>query len=255
MTSYAGRHADLYDVIYAGKDYRSEARFVHEVMQRHATGRISKALEIACGTGSHALQLQALGYEVTASDYSTDMLRVAGDKARRANARIRFLQQDMRRLDADLRDFDAVICLFDSIGYVQTNDGVMQVLRGVRNALRAGGLFVFEFWHAPPMLHSYDPVRVRRYPIADGELLRITETRLNVASQLATVEYELLELMSDGTYRRLREAQVNRFFELQEMGKLVQEAGLELAAAYAGFSHDQVIDESTWHIVAVAKKN
>ena len=103
------------------------------------------------------------------------------------------------------------------------------------------------------MLRGYDPIRVRRFALASGELLRISETRLDVASQLATVSYDLIELQPTGQFHRERETQVNRFFFLPEMTAYLQAAGLELLAAHAGFDESQSIDADTWHIVAVAR--
>lgn len=251
--SYAGQHAAYYDLIYGAKDYRSEASFVHQLLVRFGAGPGTRMLELACGTGSHALEFSGLGYDVTATDYSESMLRVARAKTSGQSRPIGFHKLDMRELAAFEGSFGAIVCLFDSIGYVQTNEALMRVLAGVRSKLADGGLFVFEFWHAAAMLRSFEPTRVRRFALPEGELLRITETRLETSRQLATVAYELIELRNDGGFSRVREVQVNRFFLLQEMASYLVANHLELLAAHAGFSAAGVIDETTWHIVAVAR--
>jgi len=252
-SSYVGRHADYYDVIYADKDYAGEARFVHTLLQRHGVTTPGALLELACGTGRHACEYAALGYDVTATDYSDDMLRVARQKRGGAARAIEWRRLDMREVGRNGRQYPAIVCLFDSIGYVRTNESVSQVLAGVRESLAPGGLFVFEFWHAPAMLRGHDPVRVRRLQLPQGELVRISETHLDAASQLASVSYELIELSSSGGYSRIRETQVNRFFFLPEMTAYLANAGLELLATHAGFNEDGAIDADTWHIVAVAR--
>jgi SAM-dependent methyltransferase len=251
-SSYVGRHADYYDVIYAGKDYAREARFVDSLLRQHGATRPGALLELACGTGRHAREFAALGYDVTATDYSDDMLRVARQKCADAPRAIQLRRLDMREVGAEVSRYPAIVSLFDSIGYVRDNAAVAQVLMGVRQVLAPGGLFVFEFWHAPAMLRGYDPARVRRFQLPAGELVRISETRLDVAAQLAHVSYDLIELRSTGEYVRLRETQVNRFFFLPEMTAYLQASGLELLAAHAGFDASQSIDADTWHIVAVA---
>jgi SAM-dependent methyltransferase len=252
-SSYLGRHADLYDVIYSGKEYSSEAAFVDTLFRRHGAAPRGAMLELACGTGTHAVEFAELGYDVTATDYSEDMLRIAGPKCGRAGRRIELQRLDMRELGSLGRTFPAIACLFDSIGYVRTNEAVAQVLAGVRKALAPGGVFVFEFWHAPAMLREHDPTRVRRMRLGEGELLRISETSLDTARQLAEVRYELVDLRPDGTYTRIVETQVNRYFFLPEMTEYLRVAGLELLAAHAGFSEVTDIDMNTWHIVAAAR--
>lgn len=254
MGSYLGRHAELYDLFYADKPYAAEAGFVHDLLQRHAQGPTRRVIELACGTGRHALALEELGHEVVALDYSESMLAVARRRAASAGSKVEFRLGDMRALEFDGPPADAVVCLFDSIGYVGTTEAVEGVLAGVRAHLRPGGLFVFEFWHAAAMLRSYEPTRVRRFRDGEREVIRISETALDAARQVAAVTYTILVLGRDGRYERIEETQTNRFFLLQEMESLVGRAGLAPVAWHAGFSPSQRIDEATWHVVGAVRR-
>lgn len=263
MSSYIGRHADLYDIFYADKPYEEEAAFVHQCLQQYSVGTTCRLLELACGTGTHALAIEKFGYEIVATDYSEDMLACARRKAAQVASSVDFRWQDMRALDvadrptsaSSVESFDAVICLFDSIGYVETNEALMQVLQGVNRNLRPDGLFVFEFWHAAAMLHSYDPVRVRRCSTPEGELVRISETKLDYAKQLARITYLIYELNREGTYTRLKETQTNRYFLVQEMAGCLSSCGFTPVKWFAGFTTNESITIETWHIVAIARRN
>lgn len=264
MSSYLGRHAELYDLFYAEKPYAQEAAFVDAILRELGAPRVvasderPRLLELACGTGRHALELEKRGYEIVATDYSADMLACARRRAELTGSRVAFHLADMRRpAECEAvagQAFDAVYALFDSIGYVQSNAGVADVFAGVRNVLRPGGLFVFEFWHAAAMLRGFDPLRVRRWQTDAGEVVRISRTTLDVPRQLSHVAYEILELGRDGTFGRIEETQTNRYFLVQEMAAFIAAAGLEAVAWFAGFSRDAPIDESTWHVVAAARR-
>jgi SAM-dependent methyltransferase len=251
MSSYIGRHAELYDIFYAAKPYESEAAFVHECL---SGGTGHRVLELACGTGRHAIALEKLGYELLATDYSAGLLDVARERARRNGSRVTFEQQDMRSLDVPEKSFDAAICLFDAIGYAQTNEGVAATLQRVHRALRPGGLFLFEFWHAAAMLRSFEPCRVREWRLDDRTIVRVSQTALIPAQQLARVTYRVHELCDDGTFHELEEVQLNRYFLLQEMAYFLTSSSFELVAAFDGYTPRREIDETTWHIVAVARK-
>jgi SAM-dependent methyltransferase len=255
MSSYLGRHAELYDTIYADKAYADEARFVHQCLERFSQKTVRRVLELACGTGSHALEFEKLGYDVTATDYSADMLARARVKGEHAGSKVVFDQQDMTDLKVDGAPFDAAVCLFDSIGYVQTNEALEKVMQGIHEHLCPGGLLVFEFWHAAAMIKNYDPVRVRRWKTPDGELLRVSETAIDHAKQLSHVTYSILELSNDGRYQSLTETQTNRYFLLQEMAGWLKHGGFTPVKWFAGFKEDENISSDTWHIVAVARRN
>jgi SAM-dependent methyltransferase len=198
--------------------------------------------------------LERRGYEIEAIDESPAMISRARAKAAATGSRIAFRVGDMRQLSAFRGSFDAVICLFDSIGYVRTNEGLRLVLEGVARALREGGLFLFEFWHAAAMLGHYEPLRARSWITGDGEVLRIARTRLEPREQTAEVEYKVYELHRDGSYSSFEEAQINRYFLVQEMASWLAVAGFTPLRWYAGFSEDEVIREDTWHVVAVARR-
>ena len=130
MASYRGRYADYYDTFYANKDYAGESDFMYRVISRLSNAPPRRVLELACGTGSHALYLERLGLEIVATDLSEDMLRVARDKAARVLSRVEFRRRDMRAIDSGLGQFDAAISLFDSIGHVLDTESIAAVLCG-----------------------------------------------------------------------------------------------------------------------------
>ncbi len=254
MGIYDGRHAELYDLFYGAKPYAAEANYLHGLFERFSVEPARRILDIACGTGSHAIELERLGYEVVGSDISEDMLALAREKAREASSKVRFEQQDMRTLDIASKPFDAVLCLFDAIGHVQTTSAIKQTLGAVHRHLGRGGLLVLEFWHAAAMAGRHDPQRVRKFATDQGEILRLSQTTVDLASQCATVEHAIYDLRTDGTYRTAVERQVNRFFSLQEMSELLDDCGFDVVSYYSGYSPDEVLTADTWHIVLIARR-
>ena len=255
MSAYSGRHAELYDLFYADKPYEAEAAFVDDCLRRLGRPESKQLLELACGTGRHALALEKLGYEVSAIDSSNDMITCARRRGAQADSAVDFRCADMRSMGFADASFDAAICLFDSLGYVRSNQAVGQVLDGLNRGLRPDGIFLFEFWHAAAMLRGYDPVRVARWSTPDGQVVRIAETTVDSAQQVSRVHYTIYELHHSGCYETLNETQVNRFFLVQEMANLLIASGFEPLKWFAGFVEDETITADTWHVVAVARKH
>jgi SAM-dependent methyltransferase len=101
--------------------------------RRIARGR---ALELGCGTGTNAIALAELGFDVTAVDCSARALELARAKAERAGVRVEWIEADVQHFGADLPPFDLVFdrgCYHccrrvDLAGYLQT----------LRNVTRTG---------------------------------------------------------------------------------------------------------------------
>jgi ubiquinone/menaquinone biosynthesis C-methylase UbiE len=85
-----------------------------------------RVLEIGCGTGEDAVHLAARGFEVLATDPSTEMLLVAEEKAKRAGYadRIQFRRVPMERIGVELAGeaFDAVFSNFGAVNCVPQLD-------------------------------------------------------------------------------------------------------------------------------------
>lgn len=254
MSPYAEQYADLYDLLYTDKPYESEVEFLDRLFHDFAMEKGARILELACGTGEHAIRLAKRGYTVTATDYSSAMVERARRKAEYKRATLILEQRDMRELTAPVTPFDAAVCLFDSIGYAQTDSAVEAVFDGVQKNLRAGGLFVVEFWHAPAMVNGFDPVRVRRIKNGRDTVLRISETELEQSRALAHVTYNVYRLRDNQTYHHVEERHTARYFTVAEMEALARRHYFDPLATFDGFHSDRSVSEATWHVVALYQK-
>jgi 2-polyprenyl-3-methyl-5-hydroxy-6-metoxy-1,4-benzoquinol methylase len=240
VNSYTGLHARVYDEIYADKPYADEARFVHEL----TGGQGGTLLDVACGTGRHALAFADLGYEVTGTDINEELLAVGRESAGEG---VRFVQGDMRDLDVPGGPFDVVTCLFDSIGYAQENDRVVGALGALGRHVSQNGSVIVEFLHAPAIVRGADARRVRTIALADGrELTRVSETTLEAERMLMHVRYEL---SLDG--ETFSETQVNRAFSVPELRLLAETAGLEARSFVPAYADGQ-IELDTFHVLLAA---
>lgn len=257
MNAYQSRYAHYYDLIYDSKAYAHEVAFLDRVLQGHAAVLPKTWLDVACGTGNHAFELARRGYLVTGLDYSKAQLEQARAKKQRLASphdNPRFIEGDMCSFDLGPERFDVVSCLFDSLGYAVTNERVLAALRRMHHHLAPNGQVVLEFWHAAAMLTGYERKRVRRFAAPEGELVRTSETTLDVKQQTCSVKFTLT-IPHEDAQEELSETHVCRFFMLQEMRALLDAAGLRLRHAYAGFDATAPIDADTWHIVALATHN
>jgi SAM-dependent methyltransferase len=102
----------------------------------------TQLLDLACGTGRHAIGMAKAGYQVTGFDFNSHYLEIAARNAEQEGVAVRWMVGDMRELEFD-GAFDGVYSFFTSFGYFSDaeNEGVVERL--VR-ALRPGGRFLID---------------------------------------------------------------------------------------------------------------
>lgn len=138
----------FYDALSAEYDLFVDwpARLAHELpfllrlLERH---RVHTVLDVACGTGKHAIALAQRGYQVVGADSSSAMLQCARHNAAREGVEVSFIETGFGGLRRDLREqFDAVICLGNSLPHLTDQRSLSAALQDIHAVLKPGGLFV-----------------------------------------------------------------------------------------------------------------
>lgn len=246
--TYYGLHARYYDEFYSEKPYADEARFVDAQLVAKV-GRRGELLDVACGTGRHALEFAALGWTATGIDISPELIALAQER----DTEVEFQEHDMAEFELGRR-FTAVTCLFDSIGYPQTNEAIVASLQCMANHLTPDGVVAVEFLHAATALLHNHPVKVRRRKTDDGgRILRISETSIDARRSVMAIDYELWKSHPAGSEQETwSERQFRRFFTVEEMRSLMMSAGLTSSAFLPAFSVADAITASTWRVLGLA---
>ena len=81
--------ASEYDKFYSDWDaaVREEAAFLQKIFGEYGFDQTARVLDCACGIGTQAIGLAALGYSVTASDVSAGELTEAQERSARRGVR------------------------------------------------------------------------------------------------------------------------------------------------------------------------
>ena len=104
-------------------------------------GRPARLIDLACGTGTHAVLQAHGGTRVIGIDLSPAMLRQA--RCRAAGRPVTFLEADMRHFDT-VKPVDAVTCLYASLNHLPGPADLTRTFSRVAAHLRSGGVFVFD---------------------------------------------------------------------------------------------------------------
>jgi SAM-dependent methyltransferase len=252
FASYAG----VYDALYADKDYAAEARRVIERLRAGAP-EARRLLELGCGTGLHAIELARAGYAITGVDLSETMLARAAERQHALDpelkSRLRFMQGDARNCRLNER-FDAALSLFHVLSYQTTDEDMAAMFATAAAHLRAGGLFVFDFWYGPAVLAQKPEPRDKRAAAGGTEILRHAEPTMRAGENCVEVRYRVQILEQGVPARELEETHRMRYFFMPEIETALERAGLRCLSAN-DLDSGAPLDERTWSACVTARKH
>ena len=203
-------------------------------------------LDLGCGTGTLTEMLAAHGYDMIGLDLSEEMLAIAMEKRQQAESKTMYLCQDMREFEL-YSTVGTVLSVCDSVNYLLDEEDVLQTFKLVNNYLYPGGIFLFDF----NTVYKYEQV-IGDTTIAESreECSFIWENFYDPQEQLN--EYDLTIFVQENStcmeeeplFRRFQETHVQRGYTLEQMTRLVKQAGMEVVFAMDADTHEEVTAES-----------
>ncbi len=135
--------SQFYDIEW-GKWAHFYVSTIGELLGNHGK-TVGCILDIACGTGTLAIDLAKRGNDILRIDLSPEMIAIARAKAASAMlTNIAFQTADMKSFIPD-RQFDGALCTYDSLNYLLESRALISTFQNVSFALTPGGFFVFDF--------------------------------------------------------------------------------------------------------------
>ena len=138
MDTYTG-FAYVYDEMMSNIPYLQWEAYLLQLLYSSGVKPDASIAELGCGTGTMTELLSDDGFDITGIDLSEDMLSLAREKV----PGVDFLRMDMREFTLDKKQ-DAIISVADSVNYLESVDDLAKTLKCVRDALKPGGVFIFD---------------------------------------------------------------------------------------------------------------
>lgn len=207
-------------------------------------------LDLGCGTGTLTELLARKGYDMIGVDNAQEMLQIAIQKREKSGLDILYLLQDMREFEL-YGTVGAVVSVCDCLNYLLEEEDILQTFCLVRNYLYPGGIFIFDF----NTVYKYADV-IGDTTIAENreDCSFIWENYYHEAEEIN--EYDLTIFARDEgkeRFHRFQETHYQRGYRLEQMCRLVREAGLSVLETLDADTHGAVTQESE-RVYVVAKK-
>lgn len=198
-----------------------QAQILSKLFSDYGFDKNAQILDCACGIGTQAIGLAAVGYQMTGSDISEGELAEAAARADQNKVEIRFKHADFCALsDAFSELFDIVIAMDNALPHMLTHDALESAVRSITNRIKSGGIFVASIRdydsllsdkppYSPPYIHKTDKgqrvsfqtwewngdnYRLTQYIIDDEDELQISKFECEYR---ATRREELTKLLLD----------------------------------------------------------
>ena len=147
---------------------REQADILEALFRANGFDRSARILDCACGIGTQAIGLAALGYCVTASDISDAELAEAKRRAQEQNVLLHLAHADFCALSDTFSDpFDLVICMDNALPHMLTAERLDAALASIAGQVAPGGLFLASIRDYDALLDSkppYSPPYIHKLP-------------------------------------------------------------------------------------------
>jgi len=229
-----------------------ECDFVEAAFKRYSRRRISKVVDLACGTGQHLIRLAQRGYQMTGVDLSKEYLAHIEKRAGSLGLHVRLERSDI----ADFRLpklQDAAICMTDSQGHLLTIEALLAHFRCVAKVLRSGGLYIFdrmlpEDWFNPTQQYQW----TRRQGKTKVTTTFRTLLDLDPVRQVCWEEL-IFNVEENGTRKRTYQRYQTRVVFPQELKALIELCGLfDFVAWHPNFTFRKQLENSKRPMMLVA---
>lgn len=232
-------HSPYYELLYYHRD-REEARlFIDNLLNYLQPSPQAVFLDLACGSGRHAIYIASKGFDVTGVDLSDELI----EKARaHEHERLAFFVHDMRNVFRT-NYFDFTLNLFTSFGYFESEHDNHRVVRNVFDGLKPGGIFVLDFFNAEYTLASLVKEETKRIGNIEFHITRALEDGY-IVKRISVHD-------SDKTFQFMERV---RAFTRQELEAHFTEAGFEIIERFGSYRLEKISDKSD-RLILIARKN
>ena len=249
------KYAKFYDMLYSDKDYKEESKFIDALINKFIKKPKNeiKILDLACGTGKHAMEFYDLGYIVEGSDISKDMTDVATIEAKEKNKKIKFYNESFQTCNTIKKKYDAIVAMFGAIDYVVNVDELNKTFNNIRDLLASGGIFIFDFWNGNAVIKRYSKERKKEVGLGENKVIRTSNTTLDLVKQRALVKFNF-DLSSKGQkIETFAEEHLIRYFFIQEMHDFLQLKGFSILHKCFFLESESKLLGSEWNVSFVVQ--
>ena len=217
--------ASIYDYVMRHVDYVHWVDYVESLFVRPDVVA-QTILDIACGTGSLAIELNKRGYRTGGVDGCGPMLEQARTKAAESGFDIPFHHQAFLEIEG-FKPHDVAVCLYDSMNYLMSLEDFAEALDRIHETVYPGGVFIFDLCTEANSVRYFSDLREREK--GDG----FTYSRHSYYND--GIQYNDFEITFKDPKRVVNERHRQRIYALSDIEPVLEASPFGVEATYDGF--------------------
>ena len=171
-----------YHQLYKNRDEQEASAFINKLINFLQPDKNATFLDIACGKGRHAKQINDLGFKVVGYDLSKNSIYAA---QKLQNEKLSFYTHDMRKLFWT-NYFDYAFNLFTSFGYFDTELDEKNAMLSATKALKNNGTLVIDFLNKHKVIADLIPFEIKNINQIDYHISKTIQNN----QVIKTIQYQ-----------------------------------------------------------------
>ena len=206
-------------------------------------------LDLACGTGTMAIRMAQLGYEVTGVDIIPEMIAWASQKAQTQGVSIDWVVADVRTFHLQ-KQFPLVYLLGNAFQHFLSRADQEALLARVWEHLHPQGCFLFGTRHPSPRnLFETRLPEPQTYTMPDGRQYVLSEQQeYDPIAQIQHYTFHEHWLTPEGLQEKKTYRTALRYVFPQEMEALLFYNGFQIRSCYGGWQQEPLTATSRYMI-------
>ncbi len=257
MTLY--NYPEYYDIAFGYRDLDLECDFIEKQIAVHSRSNNFSLLDIACGTGSHLVEMGKRGFEVAGFDISPKMIEYARKKAELNGVDAHLWIDNMVSFRTS-RKYGCAINLLTGFNYLLRNEDVESHLYRVGNVLEPGGLYIIEMNHPREFITNKPSTSNSWVELNEDIEVEVDwdneRSEINLLTHIVTTR-PIIRIKDKKKQLTIKMEEKFRIYLYQEILHFVKcSEHFELVNAFGSFRFDKPLDNTrdSWRMILVLRK-
>ena len=235
-------NSEEYLKVYRHRDQKEANELVQLVIKNIDVSKVKNVLDMAAGSGRHAIIFTEKGFKVTAVDLSENLLSIGKKNAENENVKIEFVHSDIRNFNPSIK-YNLILNLFTSIGYFEKDEENYFILSKAYNLLENNGYFVLDYFNKNFVENNLVPSTVDEF---DGSV--ITQNRFIEGERI------IKEITIDNKGKINKYFESVRMFSKDELINMMEKLGFRIIKTFGDFMGNSFELDSSPRIIIIACK-